>query len=776
MPNGDIDLYSLMPAIYRERDAALNYPLQGLLSILAAQGELVDADIRQLYENLFIETCQEWVIPYIGDLVSNNLLYDPTRITQVDTAKTLFPDLAGKDLLAPVAIRIRADVAKTIYYRRRKGTPAMLEELARDITGWPAHVVEFFHLLGWEQFLEHQRPQCTWADLRSIDNMERLYGPFDSATHTVDVRQPNQEDGWHNIRNIGFFLWRLQSFEMENLPARATGAATPWQCHFSPLGNSAPLFTQLRPEVEGSGLVTEIDVSAPIRRLLFFQDLDNYKNLNVPPPRSDHTQLYGSFTENTGTSIFVAVNGTGITPAVDPSAPPSAFVPQVVCTRLDSWPAAQPSGKVVGIDVVNGRLVVGDGWGPVTEVDVSFWTGFSSGLGGGTYDRHKWLENPVAFTPPAKIYVVQQKSPAPGQFASVSAALTQWQLDNPPNAIVSILDNRTYSLPGTIMLPSNATLAIEANTGCRPLLQAQTPGGALEIDVSGINPADDERNTTFTLSGVVLEGFIDVIGDLGKLRLFHSTLVPGRQLDQNSKPVSPGASVIVEPTDVSGNQINLQLSVQAAFSILGQLSVPEPCTGIWLLDSIVQSTATGANWIAVSGPVDPITTKPTPGAPLHTERTTFLGNVLVQSLEASEAIFTAPVVAVRTQDGCVRFSFVAQNSTTPRRYRCQPDLASANAIAAALQANPSLSQADQQQIATETAAAIVPSFTTTVYGQPAYAQLLLSCPEEIRTGAEDNSEMGAFSHLKQPQRESNLKVRLQEYLPFGLDPGIIYVT
>ena len=34
--------------------------------------------------------------------------------------------------------------------------------------------------------------------------------------------------------------------------------------------------------------------------------------------------------------------------------------------------------------------------------------------------------------------------------------------------------------------------------------------------------------------------------------------------------------------------------------------------------------------------------------------------------------------------------------------------------------------------------------------------------------------MGAFSHLKQPQR--NLRLRLGEYLPFGLEPGLIYVT
>ena len=73
-------------------------------------------------------------------------------------------------------------------------------------------------------------------------------------------------------------------------------------------------------------------------------------------------------------------------------------------------------------------------------------------------------------------------------------------------------------------------------------------------------------------------------------------------------------------------------------------------------------------------------------------------------------------------------------------------------------------------------ARVVPSFTSIHYGDPGYGQLHLSCPVEIRTGAEDGSEMGVFCHLKQPQRETNLRIRLEEYLPFGLDPGVIYVT
>jgi hypothetical protein len=69
-----------------------------------------------------------------------------------------------------------------------------------------------------------------------------------------------------------------------------------------------------------------------------------------------------------------------------------------------------------------------------------------------------------------------------------------------------------------------------------------------------------------------------------------------------------------------------------------------------------------------------------------------------------------------------------------------------------------------------------PVFTSVHYGDPAYAQLGLTSAEQLRTGAEDGSEMGAFSSLKQPQREANLRLRLEEYLPFGLEAGFIYVT
>jgi hypothetical protein len=130
---------------------------------------------------------------------------------------------------------------------------------------------------------------------------------------------------------------------------------------------------------------------------------------------------------------------------------------------------------------------------------------------------------------------------------------------------------------------------------------------------------------------------------------------------------------------------------------------------------------------------------------------------------ASEVIFRDPVRVERTQEGCVRFSYVEPGSVTPQRYRCQPDLALGVE---------GLTPAQQARIE----ARLKPSFTSIHYHDPGYAQLGFHCPIEIKQGAEDGSEMGVWSWLRNPQRKGNLRIRLAEYLPFGLDPALIYVT
>jgi hypothetical protein len=163
-----------------------------------------------------------------------------------------------------------------------------------------------------------------------------------------------------------------------------------------------------------------------------------------------------------------------------------------------------------------------------------------------------------------------------------------------------------------------------------------------------------------------------------------------------------------------------------------------------------------------------------PGPPVHLERCTIRGRVRARQIDmATETIFDGLATAERIQVGCVRFSYVRPGSRTPRRYRCQPDLAlAARAKALGLGSADELPADERARVETR----LVPTFRSLRLGDPSYAQLDLRTAVEIREGGEDRSEMGAFHDVYGPQRERNLRVRLDEYLRFGLEAGIFYET
>src|SRR5690606_32990012 len=105
--------------------------------------------------------------------------------------------------------------------------------------------------------------------------------------------------------------------------------------------------------------------------------------------------------------------------------------------------------------------------------------------------------------------------------------------------------------------------------------------------------------------------------------------------------------------------------------------------------------------------------------------------------------------------------------------RCQPELAlTSRATALGLDTPDLLSATERQTIVSR----LRPTFTSLHYGDPGFGQLAGRTATEIRTGADDGAEMGAFRFLKSPQRESNLRGALGEYLRFGFEAGIFYVT
>jgi hypothetical protein len=713
-------LYELLPAIYRLRDFDRGEPLRALLAVIQAEYEAVRQDIAGLYDDWFVETCADWVIPYIGDLVGNRPLHEIQQLR-------------------------RTDVAKTIYYRRRKGTLAMLEEMARDVTGWGAHAVEFFQHLGWTQNLNHIRrtvaanpdgrnpnavDRVGTVNLRSRDVVDRIGGAFDVTSHTVDVRPISQQTGWHNIRNIGFFLWRLRHYPVQMARARRS-LTDNHGFHLSPLGNPAPLFNNPQREADDTGLASEIHVPEAIRTNAFYEDTAEYERLygGLPPnERPANSDYYGS----DGRALFLVLNGNNVVP-------PSA----IMCKDLSNW--AQPPVNKVAVDVDRGRITFPPGQIP-NRVDAVYTYGFSADIGGGPYDRRGTL----ATNTPDVLFLEVAQSGAP--FTTIQLALNAWVAAGRPTAVIEIGDSQTYGGSWTIQVPAGRTLTIQAANERRPHLRLN---GTTRLRAMG-------NGAAVILNGLLMEAEVSLRGPLD-FTMRHSTLVPGRNLDEEGAPRHPSSISIF----TQGSAVDMRVTIEA--SIVGPIRLPDAADALTFTDSIIHAVEGGLAQPAISGA--------TAGsfAPVTTiERSTIWGLTRVRELAlASDSIFNDAVVAERRQMGCVRFSYLAPGSATPRRFRCQPDLAlSERAEELGLDNVADLPLPERSRIIRRQR----PEYTSEHYGDPGYAQLSLAAADGVRQGAESGAEMGAFEKLKQPQRLANLQLRLEEYLPFGLRAGSIFVN
>ncbi len=730
----DERLYNLLPAVYRIRDTEQGEPLRALMAVIEEEFQRLERDMDDLYADWFIETCAEWVIPYIGDLLGVHNLHTVGS--------------AG-------IFSLRAYVANTLRLRRRKGTAPVLEQLARDVTGWPARAVEFFERLATNQHMNHIRlHNLGTPDLRQGNDLELLGGPFETATHTAEVRRIAIERGKYNIPNIGLFLWRLQPYFLVRATPQPVGDPDDGRYTFSPLGNDMPLFNRPQTETEITHLAEEINVPDRLRRRALFDDVEAYRAEMIAGTSPD-TRYFG---KQPVLQIFFDHAESALLPE------------ELLICDLTGWedpawtrPASEsflrPDASIfstkAAVDPALGRLVVLSGVPLPNALEVSYVYGFSSDIGGGPYGRRDTLATAASGNTWSKT-VDQRDSSA--DFTTVAAALADWAGSGKDDGVLTITDSATYAEDLSIALSAGQSLVIQAADGQRPLLRLLDGVNPLgELTITG----GDGNDATLVLNGLLIEGAIHVEADsLERLNLLHCTLAPGRGLEADGTPRRPDlASVTVD-------EPNPELVIQVQNSILGSLRLPETMTELQVSDSVVDSPQEGLPAIAADDAGEP-------GPKTTLERVTVFGSVSVRELAlASETIFTEPAVAQRRQSGCTRFSFVPRGSRVPRRYRCQPDLA---LKAFAESRNTTVDKlSDEERAAVETR--VTPTFTSVHYGEPAYAQLSPTIAEEIRTGAEDGAEMGVFSQLKQPQREANLRTALKEYLRFGLEAGIFYVT
>ncbi|MGN6810836.1 MAG: hypothetical protein ACTHMP_08170 [Thermomicrobiales bacterium] len=720
-------LYNLLPAIYRLRDADQGEPLRALLRVISEQVNVVEADIDQLYTNWFIETCQDWVTPYLGDLIGYQPIHEAGEPNQAATAegqlrnRIVFP---------------RCDVANTTAARRRKGTLALLEQLANDVAGWPARAVEFYALLGLTQPLNHLRlGRGRTADLRRGDALDRLDGPFDELAHTVSVAGINstRTQRRYNIPSIGLFVWRLQPFSITRAPAFCVDRF-PNHYTFSILGNDTPLLTN--PVVEPDPAYSAGDLNVPdwIRRRPFDDRTADY---------------YGP-----AKSLYIWRDG------LDQPVP----LAQIVAADLSAWRYV-PQRDQVAVDPVRGRIAFPPRQAPEGGVWVSYYYGFSAPLGGGEYDR------PLS---PAGTRIVYRVGPDE-QDQTIMAAVQRWRADrqagNAADALIEITDSGVYQEPIELTLAAGERLELRAAQRTRPVIRLldwySNRPDALRIRALPA-PADGPAAPPprLTLDGLLVAGrSVQAAGPLGRLTIRHCTLAPGWSLEHDCEP-QQGEEPSLELTDSAGPLI-------VEHSILGSILVNEDEVAtdplaITLTDSLLDATDT--DLVALSGEDGRYA-----HAALTIQRVTVIGRVLTHAIELAEnTIFTGRARVVRRQEGCVRFCYLPAGSRTPRRYHCQPDLVVA-AVADAV-ARGDLAAAEQPGADERERRRVRPQFNSTRYGTPAYGQLAAWCAPEIARGADDEAELGVFHDLFQPQRAANLRARLDEYTPAGMDAGIVFVS
>ncbi|MEM9265773.1 MAG: hypothetical protein AAGA46_09645 [Cyanobacteria bacterium P01_F01_bin.13] len=878
-PNAD-RLYELLPAVYRQRDEELGDPLKSLLQVISEQVDVVEADIDQLYRNWFIETAEDWAVPYIADLIG----YRPVAAAGTPGAIDTLQGEARNRILIP-----RQEVANTIRYRRRKGTLALLEQLAQDVAGWPGRAVEFYKLLGWTQSLNHLRlDRGRTVDVRQGLRLDKLNGPFDTLAHTVDVRKidSNYDLGRHNLPSVGLYVWRLKAYPISQSPAYCLEDVSPYCYTFSVLGNDTPLYINPVPETDPTDIAGELNVPTTIRRRAFEERM-------VAPDGTETNPYYGP-------DKSFAIWAPGWHESTETLPIP---LNRIVSANLSDW-QYRPRPGCVAVDPELGRIAFPPSQPPRHGVVVNYHYGFSADVGGGEYNRSltPFVDNPllrlsdlkdanqfliqlkqasspsdylrwhlspstqaqlevqdvtepiseslleglindlneilrtarlhdenlfdlvelprqlrdlIAQEPSGKRLiqlnrallevhfadslattdqVYRVKQPFPGSsgtppsaplpqnetvssedvtFASISAAIAQWRVDRPRQAAIEILDSSVYVEQISLELGDGQTLHIRAANRQRPVLRV----------LNWYTAMPDALNVTlhpgshFCLDGIMITGRgmrvrqAEQASSLPKapayLTIRHSTLVPGWSLQANCHPHRP-AEPSLEISNLHG-QATIDRSIVGSIQV-NQDEVKTDPVSIQLWDSVLD--ATGPELEAIGAPGYPFA-----HASLTIVRSTVFGEIQTHAIELAEnSIFEGKITVARSQIGCMRFCAYIKGSRTPKRFRCQPDVAIVTMEQQLKESDPDITSENLAAAKQRECNRVRPRFNSTRYGTPAYCQLAHYCPLEITRGADDESEMGVFHHLYQPQRAANLQARLDEYTPAGMTAAILYAS
>lgn len=738
-------LYRLLPAIHQTLDQAnlpedQKGPLRELLSVIGEQVNLLEDDLQRWYANWFIETCEDWVVPYIGDLVGYQ-----------SAAKELDTHDDPESPLNRAVVFPRREVADAIALRRRKGTLALLEELSRRIVGWPARAVEYRDLVSGTastNFL-HRRRSST-VDVRDLDALALLGSAFERLPRSVDVRRINSHRtrARHNLPALGLFVYRRKIDSATIVPARVLGTGNRFT--FDVQGLAVPLHTLPRLEASPFTIAEMIHLPLPISRRML--KAPGYPSIGV------NETYYGL-----GRSLFVVAEfdeERAIVPAE-----------RIVIGNLDHWNVDWSQHECDAVlDPESGRLAFPPDHAP-NKVWTTYHYGRAAFIGGGEYER---------------VLEGEPLQPVVDRSANVTLAdaLTPWRpggAGQAGHAIIEIADNEEHNAESEIEIGANQTLEIRAANRCRPCLHISDRSGQILEKCHFHGHVGSE----LVLDGLLFGGGEVLIdGEFSRVLIRHCTLTPGKTqlvIRCNETEVRIEKSIV-------GRIVTLAPEIRKPAKKPGKKSPPEPdCSPSYnepiqlrVYDSVIDGVHLESDPLGPpyphgkEPPVEPALQGAARAAhaKLTAVRTTIFGTVQTQEVERIEnSILIHRAWVENCQVGCIRFSYLPPDSRTPALFHSQPSLAIERLAEQAVS-----DDTDDAVTPESEALRVKPRFLNTTYGQPDYARLADTNAAEILQGADDEGEMGVYHNEFFSQRAAHLRTRVEEFIPAGNDIQVFFET